>query len=423
MNRINLILIITFLLSSSSQGQYLINDILNYGNAEYSTTRAEEYYTEAALMRQNYGLSFNASAQHRFGEGFIEGDLTENNGQTFYKAGVSWDILKGGWLFNQSRADQFDLKAQLESLSEQKETKNRTYFAQYSYSAYVFDKWILDIYTSRENFLKSKKPLFSSLTRDGYFTNRENLELDARLTEVNYQIKNLSYSNQAFESIFGKPLPVTNKSVYAMPDIKITKLLEDLETSQSLILIVKSRKELNQQPNFWIEDVSVKASVNYNHQVSFTDSRRDFVSAGLTLSIPVYRNYGIRNQQFALANKKIDEEFDYEIANLKKELLMLYQEYAYKQKQLANTYSTIEILEEKIRVQTIQKVSVNSDLPTIDASLLKDDLYSVTIEQLSLSKQMVQLIVRMNTLIPDSEISEYLIYKPQEFMSSNKEVK
>ncbi|MBO6524243.1 MAG: hypothetical protein JJ971_10490 [Balneolaceae bacterium] len=422
MNRIIITILFSALIQTEISGQELIREILDFGASEKSQLIVNEYNVESEIYRNDYGLSFNASAQHRFGEGFIEADLTENNAQTFYKAGLSWNLLKGGWYQNQSKADQLDLIARLEAINSEKESKARAYYAQYSLTAYLYDNLLLDVYLSREELLKTKQRLFSSLRKEGYFTNQEVLELEKRRNEVSFQTKNISQSNQAFISIFGNPLIFSGDEEIEIPSISIAEILNDIDQSQFLESSIDAQKRINKEPVFWAEEVIIKASLNYNHQVSFVESRRDFVSAGVSISVPVHRTTGLKKQKYQLANKKIEEEHLYLVANLKKELLVLYQEYVYKEKQLTNIISTTKILEEKFRVQQIHKQSMNSELPATDASLLQDDLLSLKIEEISLSKQMMQILVKMNVLLPDNEITHYLEYTSPVMLSAFEEV-
>ncbi|MFV1884954.1 MAG: hypothetical protein ACMZ7B_10735 [Balneola sp.] len=423
MNRIIITILFSVLLQAEISGQELIREILDFGASDYSQLIENEYALESEIYRNDYGLSFNVSAQHRFGEGFIEADLTENNAQTFYKAGFSWNLLKGGWYQNQSKADQLDLQAKLEAINSEKESKGRAYYAQYSLTAYLYDKLLLDVYLSREELLKTKQRVFSSLREEGYFTNQEVLELEKRRNEVSFQTKNISQSNQAFSSIFGNPLIFSKDEETEIPVISISGILVDIDKSLILKSSLDAKKAINGEFAFWTEEVSINASLNYNHQVSFIDSRRDFVSAGVSISVPIHRNTGLKKQRYQLSNKKIDEEHFYLVVNLKKELLMLFQEYVYKEKQLANIISTTKILREKFRVQQIHKQSMNSELPATDASLLQDDLLSLKIEEISLRKQMMQILLKMNVLLPDNEITHYLEYTSPTLLSEVEEVK
>ncbi len=407
----------------SQEYTVFIQDILSYSSGELSDALVDKYYSEASLYDRDLGLEFRSSVNHKFGEGFIEDDLGLTNLQTYYKTGINWNILSEGFYDRRSKADQSKLKAQFEQLNAIEQAKKEGYYFQYAYASYYFEKKLIEYYDSRINLLKSKNPLFSSLREQGYFTNREIMDLEGRLNEAVFQKDVLVSSTQSFEAIFAVNLSyVTASGIYGfdeLPHINLDELIFDLDYSNSLA----SKKQLNQslinEPNFWTDQVRLNAYLYYNHQVSFSDDRRDYVSAGLSLAIPLSNSRSVRQQKYNAEVKYIDEVYEYELANRKKEVLMLYQEYTYKQKQRLNTLASERKLQEKLRVLDLQKKSVNTNIPAIDASLLQDEYLAVQIETASLTKQMTQLLLKINLLLVDTSIEKYLVYKKEQHLIVN----
>lgn len=410
----------------SQEYNVFIQDILRYSSGDISSALVEKYYSEASLYNRDLGLEFRSSVNHKFGEGFIEDDLGLSNLQTFYKTGVNWNILSEGYYDRRSKANQSKLKAQFEELNAIDQAKKESYYFQYAYASYYFEKKLIEYYDSRINLLKSKNPLFSSLREQGYFTNREVMDLEKRLDEALFQQDVLISSTQSFEAIFAVNLSyVTASGIYGfdeLPHINLEELIFDLEYSNSLA----SKKQLNQslisEPNFWTDNVRLNAYLYYNHQVSFNDDRRDYVSVGLSLAVPLSNSRKATSEKYASEVKYLDEMYDYELSNRKKEVLMLYQEYTYKQKQRLNTLADERKLKEKLRVLDLQKKSVNTNIPAIDASLLQDEYLAVQIETASLTKQMTQLLLKINLLLVDNSIEKYLVYKNENLIVNNSEV-
>ncbi len=410
----------------SQEYSVFIQDILSYSSGELSNSLVDKYYSEASLYNRDLGLEFRSSVNHKFGEGFIEEDLGLTNTQTFYKTGVNWNILSEGYYDRRAKADQSRLKAQFEQLNAIQQAKKESYYFQYAYASYYFEKKLIEYYDSRINLLKSKSPLFSSLREQGYFTNKELMDLEGRLNEALFQKDVLVSSTQSFEAIFSVNLSyVTASGIYGfneLPHINLDELIFDLEYSNSLA----SKKQLNQslisEPGFWTDQVRLNAYLYYNHQVSFSDDRRDYVSAGLSLAVPLSNTRKVTHQKYTAEVKYIDEVYEYELSNRKKEVLMLYQEYTYKQKQRLNTIASERKLKEKLRVLDLQKKSVNTNIPAIDASLLQDEYLAVQIETASLTKQMTQLLLKINLLLVDNTIEKYLVYKNENFIVNLVEV-
>lgn len=406
--------------------EYLLGQVLSFKTSSVESAKLKYLASEAEIVSNDFGLAFTSSVQHRFGEGFIEEDLTENNGQTFYRAGLRWDLLKDGWFQNRNTAGRLKIEAQLESLSLEEKQKAKSYYAQYAFTAYLFEKHLLKLYNQRFEQLKMKRPLFSTLKKQGYFTNEEGMDLDARIKEVTLQMDVLRSSTEAFELIFineeQEPVFTFSKanSTHEMPEVEIYRLLNDLQESPALTLGREFNKQLVDRPNFWKDEVQLSARLDYNHQVSFSNDRRDFVSAGLSLSIPLTRNSSHKKRSYQAEQKIFDEQYELELSNRKKELLMLYQEYAFKKKQRKNLMSKYDQVKESIRVLHLHKSSMNTDMPITDASLLHDNLALVEIELVGLSKQMTQLLLKMNLLLPDYSISNYLRFKNDELIITKK---
>ncbi|RNC85423.1 MAG: hypothetical protein ED557_01215 [Balneola sp.] len=403
-----------------------INDLLRFSSGNISSALVDKYYSEASLYNRDFGLEFRSSVNHKFGEGFIEDDLGLSNLQTFYKAGVNWNILSEGFYDRRLKANQSLLKAEFEELNALDQSKREGYYFQYAYASYYFEKKLIDYYDSRISLLRSKAPLFSSLREEGYFTNRELMDLEARMEEAQFQKDVLISSTQSFEAIFSVQLPyVTASGIYGfeeLPHINLEELVFDLEFSPNLAKKKELNKALIEEPNFWSNNVRLNAHLYYNHQVSFSDDRRDYVSVGVSLAVPLSNSKKEIRQKYNSEVKYLDEVYEYELSNRKKEILMLYQEYTYKQKQRLNTIALEKKLAEKLRVLDLQKKSVNTTIPAIDASLLQDEYLAVQIETAGLTKQMTQLLLKINLLLVDSSIEKYLVYKTENLIVKNAEV-
>ena len=236
--------------------EYLLGQVLSFKTSSVESTKLEYLASEAEIVSNDFGLAFTSSVQHRFGEGFIEEDLTENNGQTFYRAGLRWDLLKDGWFQNRNTANRLKTEAQLESLSLEEKQKAKSYYAQYAFTAYLFEKHLLKLYNQRFEQLKTKRPLFSTLKKQGYFTNEEGMDLDARIKEVTLQMDVLRSSTEAFELIFineeQEPVFTFSKanSTHEMPEVEIYRLLNDLQESPVLTLGREFNKQLVDRPKF-----------------------------------------------------------------------------------------------------------------------------------------------------------------------------
>lgn len=396
----------------------VLESVMDFQSINTTHSNIDKLYAESSILRRDLGLSLSASYNHRFGEGFIDNDLTGGSIEKYYKTGINWELLKAGWVQNRRLAETNDLRVELELLEQQVRDKQESYFAQFALTAYLFDREIHDIYQERAQLLSSKRPIYASLREEGYFTNEEVFSLNARFEEARLEKEILFQSNSSFENIFSEELTNFNYPYQVqetlMPGVDISAILRSFNDMEGQLKMVEMRKELIRAPSYVIYDMSLTASINYHHQTSFSDNTRDYVAMGVSLRMPLARNRRAVRDSYMAESKTLDESLQLEIKNRKKEMLMLFQEYSYKQKQLLNMKSSYTLLEDRIRVQQITKASVNTDVPEVDASLLQDDALAVLIEQVALKKQMHQLLLKMNLNLSSGNITDYLVYGEEE---------
>ena len=81
-----------------AQPSYFLSEVLRFQSDLQSIGFPDELVHKRNALQRELGLSLVSSVQHRFGEGLIEEDLSIQNLQTNYRAGIEWEIFRGGWL-------------------------------------------------------------------------------------------------------------------------------------------------------------------------------------------------------------------------------------------------------------------------------------------------------------------------------------
>ncbi len=395
----------------------VIDDILNF---EISETRASEinaYYSDYNYLRNQFGINFSASWQHKFGEGLIENDLTLNNGQTYYKAAFEWDILKQGWLANRNKAAIAYLDAEISKLDYNANKRARNYYAQFALAAFLFDVRILEKQNERIKFLSAQRKVLDRLKADQLITNEPILELQKRYEAVQYSTEYLIQSNGLFLEVFDngdiQASGISNFDVLQF-DLKLKTLLDAIEFNATEAQINGLLAERIDRQYSELNNISLSAQISYNRQISFDDSKRDFTAVGINLKVPLILNRKERNKKIGFEKQIIqDEQFQTE-NNRKKELLTLFNEFAYKRKQIIDLNENSKKILEKIRVQNVIRRSVDLPAPNEFLQLLDDDLIAIDIEKIGLEKQIVQLLLKMNMLLDaDSHITEFLFERKE----------
>ncbi|MCG8373727.1 MAG: hypothetical protein MI700_09350, partial [Balneolales bacterium] len=249
-----------------------------------------------------------------------------------------WNILKNGWQQNRQSARRLAAQINYEQFEQAQNSKSNAYYAQFALLEYLFNKAGADVLRSRKEQIASKEPLFISLSNDGYLTSTQMLEYQSRADDIELQLRVLSESNDAFELIFEDEL-----STYLIPEFYQSTEIPEVDVQGIILAIDHSaaaqqqlhlQQQLIQKPSYWSHQVSLNASIYYNHQVSFSNERRDFTSVGVSLRVPLSTRHYSDKQAYIAANKELEEEQLLVTHNRKKEVLILHREYTLKQKQL-----------------------------------------------------------------------------------------
>ena len=88
-----------------SLNSYLIQTLLSYPvqSTSPSSVRKSEYYNlKSQYYKKDFGLSANANYLENLNPGPGDDDLIYNRR---LKAGIYWDVLKGGWLANKNKSE------------------------------------------------------------------------------------------------------------------------------------------------------------------------------------------------------------------------------------------------------------------------------------------------------------------------------
>lgn len=249
-----------------------LNTLFNFGlEASVNNTAAEErYLTERDIYQQDIGIQWNSSVTRRIGDASVDPDSIFSGGKTYYRTGVDWNILEGGWFSNRNKADYFQYQAKIERRLQNQKANDLAYYKQFLFADYLFNHRLADIYSQRKELLTSKRQIAYELNHDRIIQNEPLIEIRKRLDEAELQLSFYQSSLIRFENQFLRELSDINfknglPELTNLPDLQLNRLLEDLAIiTPGEDLLQLKKKQLNIE-NRWWSDTKLTASLNYNY--------------------------------------------------------------------------------------------------------------------------------------------------------------
>jgi hypothetical protein len=182
-------------------------------------------------------------------------------------------------------------------------------------------------------------------------------------------------------------IPVTK--VLPVFDIQSDRLFNYTIQQQTDSILKLKTKNLQLQNSFW-NTVNLSANFRYNYfdLVQSTSSTRDFLSAGLSFSVPI--PFNLNGKKDVVKEKSALELFDQKIAQdaQHSEWLNRLYEFRYKLKQYNNLSESHKRYEELVRLERVKESLKNYDFNPISALNYIDELLGMEIEMLDLQQRM-----------------------------------
>lgn len=91
--------------------------------------------------------------------------------------------------------------------------------------------------------------------------------------------------------------------------------------------------------------------------------------------------------------------------------MTLYQEYRYKQKQAGDLKYNLQKIEERLRVHQVIKESLSAK-ESDSIHLMNDDRLAVQSELLKVQQDALKILLKINLLVPDTDLRTYLLISP-----------
>ncbi len=322
--------------------------------------------------------------------------------------GLDWNFFNQGLYENRIRYRQTQSK--YKAINAKKLEENLAKFQQKSTQEIIsfFNKHKISILEKRQQLVTEQKitteKLYSlkQLTRDSY------IKLLQHETDISGQMNLYRGYNEAVSNLPKSENPI--KEIPPLVDIDVAKLfqLANISTEDSSAFYeVESLK----QGNYFLRDLSLKASLRYNFYDLYNASQpnRRYMSIGMNFSMPLAFNYSNKKEMNRLQGELLmakniapqTEDINYIFINI-------FYEYRYKLKQYFNLLEKRKVFEELIRTEQVKQQMTDVEFNPNTALYILDDYWSTTIELLDLKQDLYKLLLSINAKLPNHVINDFV---------------
>lgn len=360
-------------------------------------------------LKNEFGLAAVGNYQENFNPGIgVDDELVYNRR---FQLGLDWNVLADGYL--SSRYKQLVLKNEkaINSLTPTVSVSANDYLVISHKLIYAFNEQKIKLLEKRQQIINDKLDVANELYLLKHLAKLDMMQIIQQQVDVSslfqiYKAYNLQLANQ----LNNANLP---KNALPLFDIEPEKLLgyASLPANDSILKLQIQNLELENK--VW-KDVNLKTQVRYNYY-DMLASNRDFLSAGLSVSVPL--PLGTKSRKEVVESRaellRYDQKSSSNFQGM--ELLNSVYEFRYKLKQYNNFYEKHKRYEELIRVERVKEKLDDLEFNPVSSLNLLDEMLSVEIEMLDLQQEMYLKLLDILTKTPGTEaLSIIKPFKTQE---------
>lgn len=358
----------------------------------------------ADLLHYDWGIDASASYLENFGGGADEDNLIY---QRRFQTGLSWSILRNGYLANQ-RSEQILLNENVILQYESEEAlRELDHVAKWHSIMYFFNLRKVEILQERLELVERRLTIANKLHYLRHLSKEDLLAIQSKEAEIRSMFNiYASYNEQLAMQIDTSLIP---DHPFPLVDLNYQNVFKAMNMGEpdSIVQLRLENIDLRYDP---IHIVDVKTNFRYNWYdlVSPTNPSRQFFSAGLTVSIPIPPNFE-RTKDLEQAEKDfVLGAVDADVSTTNKELLNNFYEFRYKLKQYTNFYEKKFRFLEQLRQERVRYKLDPIDFNPLTALSILDDILSIEIELIDLQQNMYLKVLNVYNDLPELEASEVM---------------
>jgi len=315
------------------------------------------------------------------------------------QAGLSWNILKDGYLSHQYKAKAIQKEKELEAQANSKEKKQQDYMSRWHSIMFMFNQVKVDILNQRKHVVKTQLEYSQEFYRLKLLKKEDILSSEARMAEIKAMYTIYGAYNDQLAPDF--PTVMTYADNIAVFDLNIPLLLNEFDDLAG-DTISKISEDLLKYKTSLIHDIKLSTFFRYNWYdiVDNNSGNRSFFSLGVNASIPIPFNQKLKKEIAQKSFELKQYEADDNVKNKKKDLINAAYEYRYKLKQYINFYEKRIKYIELLRQENVLLKLDPLDFNPINALGLIDDILKIDIELVELNQNMYLKALSIYSQLP-----------------------
>jgi hypothetical protein len=342
-------------------------------------------YAQIKSLKKQVGLELGGNYQENFNPGVGNEDFL------VYKrrltVGLDWNILQDGLVSSKYKQEVLKNENTILGLTPRKNLTQADYMKVYHSIVYAFNEQKIKLLKEREQIIEEKITTANDLFVMQSLKKIDLMEMIQQQVDVKSMYQIYKAYNEQLVQTEPQTIPVTK--VLPVFDIQSDRLFNYTIQQQTDSILKLKTKNLQLQNSFW-NTVNLSANFRYNYfdLVQSSSSTRDFLSAGLSFSIPI--PFNLNGKKAVVKEKSALELFDQKIAQdaQHSEWLNRLYEFRYKLKQYNNLSESHKRYEELVRLERVKESLKNYDFNPISALNYIDELLGMEIEMLDLQQRM-----------------------------------
>ena len=381
-----------------------LNELYNLTDPRYQLAgKAMINAYRAQQTRRDLGIDFkmhyflNSDSFTDDDQNDAEGDLLDNRA----RAGLQWELMKGGLLGNINKARRLESTQNLEALKYDMEINDERLFLRYNIMIYTFNESKIRLLKESQQQVQREIELLYKVYFLKGILYEEILKAKSKMDQIKVQLENFeSYNQWILESLDipglkgkfkNEDLPIFEVDLdYVMNDNRGQHLADSLR---------RLEERVQQYTNRPMDDISVKLHLNqyFGGNDGFSLTEQSFTSMGVSLSLPMEIFFDNKSRK-QLRQEQIKERVDfnhYAQINEQSEIINYYYEYNYKLKTFMEFLYKEMLYQERIRMEIVN----HKDFTDIHRSLrilrLMADMRGIRLEMIDLKQQMYLLLLKI----------------------------
>lgn len=394
----------------------IIRTIANSKSKDASIYKSNYLQKQKELAEKDYGVYASGAYQENFNP--TVADLNDNlvyNRK--FQVGINWKLLKDGYLDNQVQVKLLEDRIEREKLKNEQSNQSAYYLKRFDHTIYVFNKLKVQLLNQREESLLKQYDLINELVLLKKLPKEDLIRIETRLAEVQSLIK----VYQSYNNYLNIEQDTLSFDINNLPliDLNYQKIFETIEEQTKSVM----QGNVYQDYYKWYHQIGLKSYLRYNYYNLVNSTYRSYVSAGLTLAVPLPFNTKLKNEVAQEKWKYDNERLQNQRNSLHEDVLNVAYEFRYKLKQFIGFYQKRILIEEKYRIENVKVRLGDKNIDPMGGLDLIDDIVRVDIELIDLLQNLHLKALKIHSKIAYAKIEDVVKIEPMKSLNEYSETK